>query len=740
VQPGEAGEAHDGRKAASTASASLTDDAQNVPNEQSILDAQPSAQQLGVTGRATETYQAGSEALGKRPGPEHGEVSESQAIEDSTTSKESMKILPPVVCESHKVASSPDTQEELQSHVTVLASLDKESPSTDETSTEPPCAKVTIPALAGDFGALATSEEFNCPLKLHGEVLSCDTHGDEIAHCNPPNGGKMLESSGEPVSACCEAAGDGVKHGDPSLLEEAELLLRDTSTLTKDNMYDDSDEETPLENQRTGDTTLDTFAKDGTLHSDASTCPPAPAIWPPATTITKPACHQCKVDNVELFYDSSDGNRYCQGCWIEYYGSNSGVTLPLVPVEVVQTYREDALKRAWKECPLQGWPPRASSPLRRPGRETGGDSWSKINVRVRRDVVGPHSREHSDMSRMLPVGGEVLADKYRIQKLVGEGHFTKAYLAEDIDSGTLCCVKRHRNLSIEGLSDMLVIGKRLEEQDPAGAYFPKLFDAFYDVVGFTVESLIDGRNCLSIATRDPAFFQCMRNLRHVAKGGLEGLQFLEQASVVHNDVKPDNIMWIDAQARSEGAPEHGGTPSVKLVDFGCARLDQREDPGRNWSLAEGGAGHLGKWSPEMALKLPITHLNDVWGLAISLCELYCGRRVWRNEADTAEVVHAQALGLCGLVAGVPSSLLRRSPVEIRHLYTPGPRHLPVRRDAHGQVEVLQPTVWGIDSVLGKGWQDDERGPLGDLLQKALVADPYERPPADRLLESCEFVQ
>jgi len=335
------------------------------------------------------------------------------------------------------------------------------------------------------------------------------------------------------------------------------------------------------------------------------------------------------------------------------------------------------------------------------------------------------------MSRMLPVGGEVLADKYKIQKMVGEGHFTKAYLAEDTGSGALCCVKRHRNLSIEALADMLVIGKRLEEHDPAGAYFPKLFDAFYDVVGFTVESLVDGRNCLSIATRDPAFFQCMRNLRHVAKECLEGLQLLEQASVVHNDVKPDNIMWIEVR---------GGVPSVRLVDFGCARLDQREDPGRNWSLAEGGAGHLGKWSPEMALKLPITHLNDVWGLAISLCELYCGRRVWRTEADTAEVVHAQALGLCGLVAGVPSSLLKRSPVEIRQLYTPAPRHLPLRRDANGQFEVLQPSTWGIDSVLGKGWQDDERGPLGDLLQMALVADPYERPPACRLLEACEFVR
>merc|ERR1719440_2235645 len=109
-------------------------------------------------------------------------------------------------------------------------------------------------------------------------------------------------------------------------------------------------------------------------------------------------------------------------------------------------------------------------------------------------------------------------------------------------------------------------------------------------------------------------------------------------------------------------------PKVRIVDFGCARLDQREEPGRNWSLAEGGAGHLGKWSPEMVLRLPISHRGDVWGVAISLCELHCGRAVWCNEGDTAEIVLAQLLGLCDLRAGVPASLLRRSPLDVRKLY------------------------------------------------------------------------
>jgi len=303
------------------------------------------------------------------------------------------------------------------------------------------------------------------------------------------------------------------------------------------------------------------------------------------------------------------------------------------------------------------------------------------------------------------------------------------------------CLKRHRNLSVEALADLLVLGRRMESVDPAFEHFPKLVDSFYDLVGYTVESLVEGRNCLSIATSDPRFYRDgaagIANLRVVARGALQGLALLDQAGIVHNDVKPDNLIWVEVPPSSSGTP---CAPKVQIVDFGCARLDQREEPGRNWSLAEGGAGHLGKWPPEMTLRLPITNRGDVWGVAISLCELYCGRAVWRTEADTAEVVLAQSLGLCSMMGGVPASLLRRSPLDIRQLYTPGPIHMPLRRGHHGRLEVLRPTRWGLEQVLGERWRDaaSGRADLGALLEAALVMDPAERPSAGQLLEECCF--
>eukprot|EP00931_Biecheleriopsis_adriatica_P083889 TRINITY_DN5757_c0_g1_i1.p1 TRINITY_DN5757_c0_g1~~TRINITY_DN5757_c0_g1_i1.p1 ORF type:complete len:750 (-),score=172.32 TRINITY_DN5757_c0_g1_i1:87-2336(-) len=465
------------------------------------------------------------------------------------------------------------------------------------------------------------------------------------------------------------------------------------------------------------------------LESTGTTCTPNAQ-----TEKTVSTCAQCFCETEVLYLDPSDLNRYCESCWIEYYGRppSSGETHPLVPVEVSEIWLEDLLQRAWAEQILPGWPPplvQSKYSLKQEEQE----QWSTVQVRVRRDICGPHAREQINSDR--PFSGEILGQRYRISHMVGEGHFTKAFLAEDIKEGTSVCVKRHRQLSVEGLGDLFVLGRRLQEADPDGKLFPRLVGAFYDVVGYTVECLLEGQNCLNKTEGRRDFFQDLSNLRTVAVGALEGLVKLDEAGVVHNDIKPDNLIWIEG----DGSSSSSSGPRVKIVDFGCARLDHREENGRNWALAEGGAGHLGKWAPEMILRLPIGHRGDVWGVAISLCELFCQRQMWRNEGDSAEVVFSQALGICNLRDGIPASLLRRSPLDVRQLYTPAPRHWPLRKNARGQVEALRPTRWGLDQVLRPGWQDTEKVELGQLLLAALVIDPAFRPSAAQLLQCCSFV-
>jgi serine/threonine protein kinase len=455
---------------------------------------------------------------------------------------------------------------------------------------------------------------------------------------------------------------------------------------------------------------------------------------------TKRVCEECGTKSGEITEDPIDGLWYCDRCWARWNDSFTslrdssslfGGIRRLVDVVDGKLFADHELLFAWIEKPISNWPPRM--PPSRPVNATDSDptkigkSLWPVKVTVNPGLVGSHARQNSCHDRPIP--GEVLCEKYRIENKVGEGHFTRAYLATDITTDQKVCIKRHNGLTIELLTDLLTIGKRIESVDPEGKVFPRLADAFFDMVGYTVETLLEGRNCLEKSRSDPSHFKAVDNVRIVAQGGMAGLKLLSEAGVVHCDVKPDNIMWIDSK-------ESG--PMVRIVDFGCSRLDRRLESGRNWALAEGGAGHLGKWAPEMVLRLPISDRADVWGLAIALLELHCGRFMWNTEADTAEFMLAQSIGIANAQNGLPEDLLRRSPLDIRQLYTPHPNYFPVQRlgSAPGaRHKELRPATWGLECVLGpKATWDDEKKVFADFETTALVIDHEERPSAAELLK------
>jgi len=407
--------------------------------------------------------------------------------------------------------------------------------------------------------------------------------------------------------------------------------------------------------------------------------------------------------------------------------------LALVSLTVCETYTKDILEESWLQDPLPGWPPRAASlePIEVP--EASPHDWVSMVMCIRRTVVGQDARDAYDAKR--PQRGEVLRSRYAIQSELGKGAYSKAFLAEDKKTKGMVCVKRHNNLSVETLADLLVVAQRVEESDPKERFFPRLLEAFFDMSSFTVESLVEGHHCLAMSKINPGFFGNLSHVQIVACDCLQGLKQLESAGVVHNDLKADNLIWV------KGGKDLA-RQSVKIVDFGSAHLDQQEMSSRNWNLAEGGRGNLGKWPPEMLLKLPISHVADVWGLAVTLCELHCDRFVWCDDRDTPVKVLAQALALSNERLGVPRELLQKSPANVYSFTTPGPRHLPVHCNAQGKLEVLEPTAYGLQQVLGKDWPSTEKRKFGDFLEAALVINPSDRPTAAKLLtmDKCSFLK
>lgn len=461
-------------------------------------------------------------------------------------------------------------------------------------------------------------------------------------------------------------------------------------------------------------------------------------------------CQTCKSTSSELFLSPWDQWRYCRWCWIEHPLNTSATPpskwkhWPLVDLEVTETWRSEDLSVAWLEQELPGWPMDEDSEqsalegLNAPKQDKSEPTVvSNIPVLTSCNVVGSSAREVQDLDRL----GELIHDRYRIIERLGEGCFTEAYLADDVKTKQQVCIKQHRYFGVETLADLVVLDKKLQKVDPKRVNFPRLLDAFFHGVGFTVESLLDGHDLYHKQSQIPGFFSSVGRLRAVARGVLRGLVLLEDAGIVHNDLKPDNIIWVET-VTSTGKI----ATSVRIVDFNCARLIQQGSTHTNWNLKEGGAGCVAYCSPEMALGMPVTHSSDVWGFAVALSELCCSRYsalcLCGQNADY-EVSLAQALGLSGLQDGVPTSYLRKSPIDVTKRFTPahhGVRgHLPLRLNHRGTLEMLRPAGFGVSQILGDDWHNSEYRELGELLEAAFVFQGDLRPTAKQLLQKCSFV-
>merc|ERR1719498_1728464 len=122
-------------------------------------------------------------------------------------------------------------------------------------------------------------------------------------------------------------------------------------------------------------------------------------------------------------------------------------------------------------------------------------------------------------------------------------------------------------MTLPQLVDMQAVYSRLQRVDPDATHFPAWYDAFYEHgFSFTVEGIINGRNLVDLAHKDVVNFRnSPKNLRVVAREVCKALALLERAQIVHNDVKPDNILWVPAPVDADGMPT--GPPTCRLVDF-----------------------------------------------------------------------------------------------------------------------------------------------------------------------------
>ncbi len=216
-----------------------------------------------------------------------------------------------------------------------------------------------------------------------------------------------------------------------------------------------------------------------------------------------------------------------------------------------------------------------------------------------------------------PKAGDVIADRYRVVRLLGRGGSGKVYLAEHVELGRPYAIKF---LGGERASSLLVVERFSREarllaslEHPAIA---SVFDMgrYLDKSPFIVLDYVDGRTLRSILRDDklPSLRQTLAIMQQLC-GAIE---YAHDRGVVHRDIKPENVMLCSSAEEDL---------RVRVLDFGIARPLIADEPRLTPTGAQLGTPHY--MAPEQAKgDRDAGPLADIYSLGVIFYELLSGSR------------------------------------------------------------------------------------------------------------------
>ena len=238
--------------------------------------------------------------------------------------------------------------------------------------------------------------------------------------------------------------------------------------------------------------------------------------------------------------------------------------------------------------------------------------------------------------------GEVIADRYELEELVGSGGMSSVFKARDR------LLDRHVALKVlhEHYADDGEYVERFRREARAVAQLshPNIVTVIdrgeSDGRQFIVFEYIDGENLKELLEHEGPL--PVRDALELAQGVARGLAFAHDHGLVHRDVKPQNVLL-----NGDGRP--------KVTDFGIARSLDIEHGVTQTGTVLGTSNYI---APEQASGGPVDTQTDVYSLGVLLFELLTGEVPFGGD-------NFVAVAMRHINEPPPSVLERRGDVPVR---------------------------------------------------------------------------
>jgi serine/threonine protein kinase len=297
-----------------------------------------------------------------------------------------------------------------------------------------------------------------------------------------------------------------------------------------------------------------------------------------------------------------------------------------------------------------GESPQSHSPDAAETRANRADT-APLGRRGKPDVPEEGSHPSEEGSRMV---GALLAGRYQIKRLRGEGGMGRVYEAEHIEIGKRVAVKvLHPAYS---RTPDLVERFRREARAASRIEHPNVvnvtdFGTTAEGSLFFVMEYIEGIELGLLIHRVGPL--TINHALRITEQMCAALQAAHDAGVIHRDLKPENILLVGPANATRAPNGHGAQPGgeavatpdlVKVLDFGIAKSDEIDDSpriGKRLTRPGVAMGTPEYMAPEQAAGHPADPRSDIYAVGSILYEMLTGIPPYDGE-NVMEILHKKA--------------------------------------------------------------------------------------------------
>ncbi|KAI1383328.1 kinase-like protein [Hypoxylon trugodes] len=219
--------------------------------------------------------------------------------------------------------------------------------------------------------------------------------------------------------------------------------------------------------------------------------------------------------------------------------------------------------------------------------------------------------------------GEIMDGRYQVQTTLGKGMFSGVARAVDITTKKLVAIKMMRNndaLRKGGFTEIAILQK-LNEADPENRKHIVKFERYFEHKGHL---------CLAFENLSLNLREVLRKFgnniginlsatRAYAHQIFVALAHLRKCSIIHADLKPDNILVNENRN------------VLKICDLGTA-IDRSDAATANNEITPYLVSRFYR-APEIILGMPYDYAVDMWSIGCTLYELYTGKILFTGDSN-----------------------------------------------------------------------------------------------------------